>query len=295
MAKACRFCLPPSLRLRLYRFKLKPLSAQQLGGHVRGHRSPRTRQVDIHTAMRPNTECCTATTPVIKGERATAAQVMGGLIEDRSTTGANESRTETRTMPTSKTAASSSCCTLLSLPAGLRNRICELVVTRDLPTPAIYMDLSGSGKKEVISYREVQVQLSLTETCRQIRKESLPLFYELNIFLLAQPFRSEADLYIQRLGKYASKLRRVCLVVDDCYHRYSFILDVSKGLANYQLDLGYRDGTVVRQEEGCSNASWLRRGRKYLDACASEAHSSTTLSAEVIHKLYRILLREIRC
>lgn len=84
---------------------------------------------------------------------------------------------------------------LLALPAELRNRIYELVLIKEVCIEVIIYCIDGCIIKELQSQHlanRVQ-QPPLTRTCRQLREESLSIFYTGNVFLIR---RSNGDSHL---------------------------------------------------------------------------------------------------
>ena len=67
---------------------------------------------------------------------------------------------------------------LQKLPGELRNRIHELILCH---TDTITVSIS-TGVPKLVSDPTTQQMLALTTTCRQLRREASPIFYEINKF-----------------------------------------------------------------------------------------------------------------
>jgi hypothetical protein len=78
-------------------------------------------------------------------------------------------------------------CPLNRLPGELRNRIYELALFQ---SSGITVFVSGV-RPHLFKPTETKNILSLTETCKELRHESLPIFYQVNKFVLISKYLGE--------------------------------------------------------------------------------------------------------
>lgn len=152
-----------------------------------------------------------------------AREMANGDSPSSQTTSTDSSKKPASTM---HSATADSHCALLSLPPEIRNRIYEYAVV-ELPCVEIHLrqhqEPCGHGGE----------QPALTRTCRQIRNESLGLFYELNAFCIrAGPDRPR---YLGPIRSYLDKVKKAQIQIFD--HPVSILLNVSNGPANCTLDV----------------------------------------------------------
>jgi hypothetical protein len=122
---------------------------------------------------------------------------------------------------------------LLSIVADIRNNIYELVVVRRYPVSIRTTTRYGSTR---------HVEPGLLRTCRQIRSESLRMYYERNRF----DFVTVAG-YLPLLTDVRSKvqmMRHIYVEISGfCSHHTYVWLDMSKGFKQIELRLVGLDGT----------------------------------------------------
>lgn len=115
-------------------------------------------------------------------------------------------------------------CALLSLPAELRNRIYAYALVQG---PYIYIEVDDPTQR-YYGCGQGGEQPGLTRTCRQIRNESLHLFYELNTFRFNSQFSEEIEL--GPTGFHVDKIKNFRFEVER--HTYDITLTVNKGLTD---------------------------------------------------------------
>ncbi|KAK5739536.1 hypothetical protein LTR17_005225 [Elasticomyces elasticus] len=129
-------------------------------------------------------------------------------------------------------------CRLLLPPAELRIRIYEFATVTGL-------------KIEVVDSRKIK-QPKLSATCHQIRRECLPVFYQVNIFCFAGMRPIPASIVDTC---YVAGMRHIDLV--QCAHNNSYQLDVNLEKKQFALRLvthkfydqnGESDGCIVNSD-----------------------------------------------
>jgi hypothetical protein len=143
-------------------------------------------------------------------------------------------------------------CRLLELPAELRDAIYEFALTSSKPTVTFQLD-----KYQKDSYAQA-IQPALTRVSRQIRAESLPVYYACNDFILhTDPTKCiDARRWMECISAHILKLRRL-----EVWVRYvpltndratsqgalgiSMYRDVAKGC--WRVGEGWKWITVVRK------------------------------------------------
>jgi hypothetical protein len=112
-------------------------------------------------------------------------------------------------------------CGLLALPAEIREHIFAHAVVSSKPIVTFRLDNYQRG-----GYQEA-VQPSITRVSRQLRNEALPLYYELNDFILhtegqksddAHQWLHDNEAYLHRQHKLTFWLRYVDLAADRATH-----------------------------------------------------------------------------
>ena len=185
-------------------------------------------------------------------------------------------------MSTTQAITNESRCAFLSLPPELCNQIYELALTHE---PFVNI------RRRNLTRGSEYIEPALTRTCRLIRNESLNIFYDANVFRF--DCWKEETFKLRFISQDIGKLNIIEICADFCEHLDFFRLDVSQGLANYQLDLRpfiYSDGTPTKISSYCLNHKYLARGREYLGSCITGPNSCQSLTGEVFEKLLAILL-----
>ena len=176
------------------------------------------------------------------------------------------------------------CYTFLSLPAELRNGIYELALI-EVPMIPERSILAYTTRP---SYERPQKEPALTMTCRQIRRETLKIFYERNIF----EFRCYTVEPAPRVEALPVAVNMMSTIDISPYSDIRFRLDVSKGLASYKLDTmtgnevhPIRTTVITKQFPGS-----LTPARKYLDESISRDGESAALTKDMFGTLLEIML-----
>lgn len=166
---------------------------------------------------------------------------------------------------------------LLALPAELRNRVYEMVLA-DQPPFWIYR---RDGMKDATQPR-------LTQVCRQIRHESLPIHYALSQFCF--PYRSHAQISDKELGPWKSQLRRIEFVtIGPCKHGNSYRFSLLDDGA-YRLETIFANRDLGDDPNHCSVYSErLAKAKRLLDAKAADRSFDGRLSAEILACLVLIV------
>lgn len=143
----------------------------------------------------------------------------------------NEKKVPTAPSSATKAAAKKSECAFLALPAELRNRIYEFALIKDDPIEVVLWRPCSNGAPP-----------ALTQTSRQIRSESLPIFYGLNTFRL-----DAEDWFNRAIAKdTASTLSNIQLIRDMeiivCDHGNYYRLRLNDTFDDYSLGMVHRQG-----------------------------------------------------
>ena len=198
-------------------------------------------------------------------------------MQTRATTARALSKTAERTIPP---AMINTHCAFLSLPPELRNHIYEFSLF-DPKNGWMLLVYSPCG------FRDVDSGPALTKTCRQIRSETLNIFYERNAFHFFC-FEDEPNPTSRQIPNSVGRMN----VIDITFsfsHPGRLRFNTSKGLANYQLDI------VTGNDESSLSVNYRPRrlveGRKFLDECISKANPSTIMTGELFLELLKIIVQ----
>ena len=145
---------------------------------------------------------------------------------------------------------STTACPLLELPAELRNRIWEQVIVKEGPISLAPASDLADGEE-----LETGAQPALSRVCRQIREETLPMFYAHNIFRLHpenmrryKASRSKKPL-LRSLRRHTEKLRRI--EIQACQHNNRYRLTVDPSLpSGFVFEVVYEDEVYNNTETG---------------------------------------------
>ena len=171
-------------------------------------------------------------------------------------------------------------CALLLLPAELRGCIWELVV---LEENSIDIAMFADPKPGA--------QPPLTATCWQIRRESLPIFYEKNTFCISTYVRDrvcDGGWHPPSLGPVARNVHRLKNVeVRPCDHVRYYQVRLNASLGNCGLCIVEGSG----DSDGWSwvNARNLARGQELLQSKAMSLGSEKEMDAHILKQLMKEL------
>lgn len=116
-------------------------------------------------------------------------------------------------------------CTILALPAELRNEIWKLTLIEDCPIEIMTRKQTSAG-----------AQPPLTRTCRQIRSESLSMFYELNTFRFNNLYLMlRNQVHLGLTGSYVERIKTLQFTF--CNHGSYFQLSMGRSLDKYDLQM----------------------------------------------------------
>ena len=170
------------------------------------------------------------------------------------------------------------------LPAELRNQIYNLALISEQPIQITTVKARGC---------DVHTEPGILQTNRQIRNETLKLYFEGNTF----DFRCFKRYQPQLSGIRSSvqQMRKIKVTVEDlCGHfgRY-FALDMEAGIPQSKLVFFKARGEVWNEDQDgdCSSVSVLGRGQKYLDELVSDDSTFMTLDADMLEHLLMILTK----
>lgn len=146
---------------------------------------------------------------------------------------------------------------MLDLPAELRTRIYELVVIK---APVIDTTIT----RDHVEIANMLIQPPLCRVCRQVRNESLPIFYGANVFLTicSSYGRGLVDLkWLQQLDTEHQRMLRNLYALYDTSERLTTYLSIAKhrlGIKRFTVDdewlgkIGYESrGTASLFDRGC--------------------------------------------
>lgn len=141
-------------------------------------------------------------------------------------------------------------CPLLDLSAALRNRICEQAIIKDEA-----VSLAPASDLVAGEPLETGAQPAVSRVCRQLRQETLPMFYARNTFRLhpenarrCRANRSEKPL-LRSLRQHTEKLRRI--EIHTCQHDNRYRLTVDSSLpGGYFFEVVYEDDVYNNTENG---------------------------------------------
>lgn len=162
-------------------------------------------------------------------------------------------------------------CPLLALPAELRNRIYEFAIVESTPIDMVMRKRTGSD-----------AQPGLTRTCRQIRQETLQMFFQDNVFR----FDCDNDLDTEQQGilsacaSYLPMIKIIQLAV--CSQGDYYELTTVKGLAHYGLEIPERE-----EKSACDvvNPQGLDKGRDMLNTMIAPQGETAVLTADILRQL----------
>lgn len=198
----------------------------------------------------------------------------------------DSSMNQTKQAAASAVAANaSSSCAFLQLPAELRNIIYELAVLKNhriLTTLDQIPDIPDD------------IQPPLTQTCRQIREECLPIYYEQNVFVYGRRNEpSERPWRVQHLRR----MRNIDLHVEGYDFGVHLLTPHSISTVRFGFysikplgEVGENDSTY--HLEGLNNASFARQ---FLDYGVSKIGPDAPLTGRIIDQLFLVLLTPAEC
>ena len=180
-------------------------------------------------------------------------------------------------------------CGLLSLPPELRNRIYEIVVKIDVSP--INICLWNAVK--------IDKQPAITRTCRQIRNESLPMYYQLNTFCFdasewyLEAFRDVNGPFSALMDTYLVLMRTIrvntCKYHDNCYF-YELKLAKQGGFESLEMIVGENSADACWLLRNCGvNGTTLARARRLLDSCLQEVEPRAKLDKSTLESLIDVL------
>lgn len=177
-------------------------------------------------------------------------------------------------------------CYLLQLPAELRNLIWEYSTIRTESIKFLSME-EGISDEDT----ETGAPPPLAQTCRQIRSESMDMYYEHNTFRLHTGVLERNDVndewFLRALRPLSRNLRHIDIQI--CDHENFYRLEVEHSSRSLTLEVVFNDDDG--DQEGCivGNESRLIQGRKYLESTLAKDRTVFGLEADELKRLARIL------
>jgi len=188
-------------------------------------------------------------------------------------------------------------CLLLTLPAELRERIYRYALKGQMPDYCVFVRTGY-----LYSRPAAPLIAPLLATCRQIKHEGVPIFFQDNIFCFRIGKRKYSESSIdfsacKMYAPYIPHMRHIRILVD----QLSFLLELEKGLETYRFESTTPDWVLLRdrsmfqytvKERSTAEelvASIATKGRSILDAMAKGAVLCGEAPVMSIRGLYEVM------
>ena len=184
-------------------------------------------------------------------------------------------------------------CTLLNLPGELRNTIYHLVLVKDKPVIVPAREVSGTSKNRPRATHKWMFNCclpALTNTCRQLRRETISIFFMLNTIHFVAPIYSRGGYAIPRrqhlsIGNVAPYLSRL-----EIFHAGTLVMYTTVDIYECKLKFMYQGSHSDRAARIPDRGRNLGTVKSTLEKVIQKHGGKISLTQGEVQRIVRSLL-----